>query len=68
MRFNVKTISFAMVLIAGIAALALSQSKGVMAVSASNAQNGQLHATKDCTGYHLLQRAVALAFPLHYKR
>ena len=51
MRFNVKTISFALVLIAGVAVLALSLSKGVMAVSASYAQNGQLHVTKDCTGY-----------------
>src|SRR5262245_34779717 len=51
MRLNVKTISFALVLIAGVAALALSLSKGLMAVSASNAQNGQLHATKDCTSY-----------------
>jgi hypothetical protein len=51
MRFNAKTISFALVLIAGVAALALSLSNGVLAVSASNAQNGQLHATKDCTGY-----------------
>lgn len=52
MTFNVKTISFALAPIAGIAALALSLSNGVMAVSASNAQNGQLHATKDCTNYH----------------
>ena len=51
MRFNVKTISCALVLITGIAALALSLTKGMMAVSASNAQNGQLHATKDCSGY-----------------
>ena len=52
MRFNIKTISLALVPIAGVAALALSLSKGVMAVSASNAQNGQLHATKECSGYH----------------
>jgi hypothetical protein len=51
MRLNFKTTSFALVSIAGVAALALSLSKGVTAVSASNAQNGQLHATKDCTGY-----------------
>ncbi len=49
MRFDVKTISFALVLIAGVAALALPLSKGVMAVSASNAQNGQLHVTKQCS-------------------
>jgi hypothetical protein len=54
MRFNVKTISFALALIAGVAALALSLSKGVMAVSAFSAQNGQLHATKDCAGYKFL--------------
>jgi hypothetical protein len=52
MRFNVKTISFALVLMAGVAALALSLSKGVLAVSASNAQKGQLHVTKDCSDYH----------------
>ena len=52
MRFNVKTIIFALVLIAGVAALALSLSTGVMAVSASNAQHGQLHVTKECSQYH----------------
>jgi hypothetical protein len=51
MTFNVKTMSFALVLIAGVAAVTLSLSQGIIAVSASNAQNGQLHVTKDCTGY-----------------
>ena len=51
MRFNIKTICVAQVLILGVAALVLSVSKGVMPVSASNAQNGQLHVTKDCAGY-----------------
>ena len=49
MRFNVKTISFALVLLMGVAVLALSLSKGVTSVSASNAQNGQLHVTKQCS-------------------
>ena len=50
MRLNVKTISFALILIAGVATLLLSNE--VIAVSASNAQKGHLHATKDCTDYH----------------
>jgi len=52
MKFNLKTTSFCLVLIAGITALALSLSNGMMPVSASNARNGQLHVAKDCPDYH----------------
>jgi hypothetical protein len=49
MRINVKNISFALVPLVSVAALTLSLSKGVTSVSASNAQNGQLHVTKQCS-------------------
>jgi hypothetical protein len=49
MRLNVKNISFALVPFVSVAALALSLSKGVTSASASNAQNGQLHVTKQCS-------------------
>jgi hypothetical protein len=49
MRFKFKTTRFALVLLAGVAVLALSLSKGVTSVSASNAQKGQLHVTKQCS-------------------
>jgi hypothetical protein len=49
MRFKFKTTSFALVLLAGVAALALSLSTGVTSVSASRAQNGRLHVTKQCS-------------------
>ena len=51
MRFKFKTTSFALVLLAGVAALALSLSKGVTSVSAAQAQNGRLHVTKECSQY-----------------
>src|ERR1043165_3607236 len=49
MRLNVKNISFALVPLVSVAALALSLSNGVTSASASNAQNGQLHVTKQCS-------------------
>jgi hypothetical protein len=47
MRFTVNPRSIVIALIAGAAALALSLSMGV--VTASSAQNGQLHLAKECS-------------------
>jgi hypothetical protein len=41
----------ARVLVAGLVALTFSLSAGAASVSASSAQNGQLHLTKECTQY-----------------
>jgi hypothetical protein len=41
----------ARVLVAGFLTLTLSLSTGAASVSASSAQNGQLHATKECSEY-----------------
>jgi hypothetical protein len=49
MRFTVTPRFIVIALIAGAAALALSLSMGV--VTASSAQNGQLHLVKECTQY-----------------
>src|SRR4026208_1808484 len=49
MKFKSKTTSFALLMLAGVAALALSLSRGVTSASASNAQNGRLHVTKQCS-------------------
>jgi hypothetical protein len=49
MKLKVMTTIFALVLIAGSVALALSLSTGAASVSASEARNGQLHIVKDCT-------------------
>jgi hypothetical protein len=51
MRFNVKTTSYALLLITGVAALGVSLSTGVPSVSASSARTGKLHATKACPQY-----------------
>lgn len=52
MRFKIKTTSFALVLITGVAALGVSLSTGVPSVSASSARAGELHATKECSTYN----------------
>ena len=44
----------ARVLVAGFLALTLSLSAGAASVSAASAQNGQFHATKECTEYTFL--------------
>ena len=49
MKFKVMTTIFALVLVAGFVALALSLSPG--AASASSARNGDLHVTKECSKY-----------------
>jgi hypothetical protein len=49
MRFKVIPRFVVLALIACAATLALSLSVGVGSVAASSANNGQLHATKDCT-------------------
>jgi hypothetical protein len=49
MKFKGKTKSFALVPAAGVVALVLAVSTG--AVSASSAQNGNLHVTKECSEF-----------------
>ena len=49
MKFKVLTPIFALVLIAGFAALTLSQSTGAASESASSAKGRRLHVTKECS-------------------
>jgi hypothetical protein len=51
MRFKVQTTIVALVLVAGVVALALSLSRGASPVLASSARTGQLHVTKECSAY-----------------
>jgi hypothetical protein len=48
MKFKVMTTVFALVLVAGFAALTLSLTKGAVSVAAQSGRNGQLHVTKLC--------------------
>src|SRR5258705_10646356 len=51
MKFKGKTTVFALVPIAGVVALALALSTGAVSVSASSAQSGSLHVTKECSEF-----------------
>ena len=51
MRFKVIPTFVALGLVAGFVALTLSLSAGAASVSASSAQNGQLHLRKECSEY-----------------
>ena len=51
MKFKGMTKSFALVSIAGVAALALVLSTGTASLSANSAQVGNLHVTKECSEF-----------------
>jgi hypothetical protein len=51
MKFKGKTTIFALVPVASVLALVLALSTGAASVSASSAQNGNLHVTKECSEF-----------------
>jgi hypothetical protein len=55
---DLNTIIPALVLVVGVAALALSMTVRAPSVAASDARNGQLHLVKDCTSYNGLAGAT----------
>ena len=52
MKRNVTSVVFVLALAAGFAAPTRSSSVGAVALSASAAQSGQLHVTKNCSDWH----------------